>query len=219
MKTICTICFSVNEVPSDDIGWLVSCPQCKGEYVAMEDHRGASTAEEKSLSERTSKISNAFGTAFAIFVMIGLPLILIGGGIAGCKYLVNRSETAKQQKEQQRAKAIADYEAKYPTSTSTNDNAGSAYQSRGSEWYSGGTLHRSTMREWRQASYSDRLATSADFSATQLKKQGRSIRNMNELRPIAVSLEAAISEAGRGGAADTQSAASIAAACWILLNK
>ena len=210
-KTICPRCSSVNEVPPHYLGRSVSCPKCKAEYSAIEDRTGALTDKEKKRSEVSARSNTALGAALAIGIVIGIPVLLIGG----CRYLVNRAETAREEKELRRAQVMAELDAKYPTRTSTSDS----YQSKATEWYSGGTLHRSTMREWRQATYSDRLATAADFSATLLKKQGRSVRSMNELRPIAVALETAISEAGRGGVADTQSASSIAAATWLLLNR
>ncbi len=31
------------------------------------------------------------------------------------------------------------------------------------EWYEGGTLHKATVQEWQQATYKNRLATSADW--------------------------------------------------------
>lgn len=129
-------------------------------------------------------------------------------------HLFNEAEVAREKKEQKRAA----FEAKYSSEKSTSDYRSPSHQSRATEWYSGGTLHNSTMKEWRQASYSDRLATAADFSATLLQKQGRTVRSMNDLRPIAVALEAAISETGRGGIADNQSTSDIAAASWILIN-
>lgn len=37
------------------------------------------------------------------------------------------------------------------------------------KWYEGGTLHKSTMKEWNQASYSNKLATAADIVLAMLK--------------------------------------------------
>jgi hypothetical protein len=224
-KTICPRCSAVNEVPPHYIGRSVSCPKCQAEYSAIEDRSGAMTELEQKRFAKAKVEANAILLTIGVVVFIGIPTLLIGG----CKYLVNRSETAKEEKELRYAKAMAENEAeyekamseiqaKYPSRTSTSDYRAQSHQSRSSEWYSGGTLHRSTMREWRQAAYTDRLATAADFSATLLKEQGRSVSSMNDLRPIAVSLEAAISEAGSGGHADTQSASGIAAACWMLIN-
>lgn len=88
-----------------------------------------------------------------------------------------------------------------------------------SEWYSSGDLHAKKIREWRNASYANRLATSADFAARMLDKNGERPRSMDDLRPIASSLEIAISEVARGGDADSQSVASVASACWVLLNR
>lgn len=82
-----------------------------------------------------------------------------------------------------------------------------------SAWYKGGTLHRATMREWNSASYSNRLATCADFVAA----SDRSI-DMATMRERAVNLERAITEAGRGGYADNKKVTEIAAASLIVLG-
>jgi hypothetical protein len=88
-----------------------------------------------------------------------------------------------------------------------------------SEWYSGGTLHNATMGDWNQASYANRLATCGDFMATMLQKDGKTISSMDALREEAEALELCITEAGRGGHADTQSVATIAASCYMLMNR
>ncbi|MDB4421989.1 hypothetical protein N9268_03330 [Akkermansiaceae bacterium] len=75
------------------------------------------------------------------------------------------------------------------------------------------------MSEWREASYENRLATAADFSATLVKQQGKSFADINELKPRAIALEIAITEAGRGGIADNQKVSAIAAASWMLLDR
>lgn len=87
-----------------------------------------------------------------------------------------------------------------------------------SSWYSGGTLHNATMREWSKASYSDRLATSSDFLIKLMQIDGHTIPPVNELRPTAIRLEQEISNANLGGVADNQAAASVAATVWILMK-
>ena len=52
------------------------------------------------------------------------------------------------------------------------------------EWYSGGTLHDATLREWYSASYQNRLATSADFIAA-VKRA----KDMKQLKERAIELE------------------------------
>src|SRR5204863_8116927 len=57
------------------------------------------------------------------------------------------------------------------------------------EWYQGGTLHHSTLKEWSRATFQNRLATSADFATATKPK----VKSMNELRVRAVALESCIS--------------------------
>lgn len=100
----------------------------------------------------------------------------------------------------------------------SSSSSGSSASSR-NEWYVGGTLHKATMAEWNRASYDNRLATCGDFMATMMKKGGREISSTDQVRPKAAAPERCITEAGRGGHADTQSVATIAATCYILLNQ
>lgn len=83
------------------------------------------------------------------------------------------------------------------------------------EWYDGGTLHRSTVREWTLATPQNRLATAADWSASIL---GGSIRTKRELRERSVQLQACVDAASGGGAAATSSAAELAAACAVSMK-
>ena len=87
------------------------------------------------------------------------------------------------------------------------------------KWYVGGTLHKATMAEWNRASYRDRLATCGDFIAAIMNKDGKKMSSMDQLLSEAVALESCITEAGRGGHADTQPVATISAACHILMEQ
>jgi len=82
-------------------------------------------------------------------------------------------------------------------------------------WYSGGSLHRATAAEWKMASYSNRLATSADFAAKLATSNGRNV-TIEELKPLAVAMEVCISQAAQGAAADKMDVAFLAAACDVL---
>ena len=82
----------------------------------------------------------------------------------------------------------------------------------GSKWYTGGTLHEATMREWKRASYSNRLATCADFVAGTLVDSGKPYPGQEKLKPLAQALERGISEAGQDEWADNQNVSTIAAA-------
>lgn len=85
-------------------------------------------------------------------------------------------------------------------------------------WYEGGTLHKKTMKEWRSASYADRLATTADFVTYAADKQGTAYSSIDELKPRAEALERQISAAGQGGYADTRMVSEVAAACLVLMD-
>ena len=81
-------------------------------------------------------------------------------------------------------------------------------------WFKGGTLHKSLMKEWRQATYSNRLATSADFiAATQNVDYG----NLDRFKQMATDLETCISTTAVGGAADNEKTAFISAMCMVEL--
>jgi hypothetical protein len=82
----------------------------------------------------------------------------------------------------------------------------------------GGTLHNKTMKEWRSASYADRLATTADFVTATAKSRGLSFASMDEVKDHAVALGREISAAGAGGYADNQSVKEVAAACLVLMD-
>jgi len=87
------------------------------------------------------------------------------------------------------------------------------------EWYEGGTLHRATMREWHEASYENRLATSADFVAKLLQTDGRPVPPPDTLKPIAEDFERGMSKVASEPDAADQSAASVAATMWVLMHK
>jgi len=86
------------------------------------------------------------------------------------------------------------------------------------KWYSGGTLHRSTLAEWKVASYRNRLATASDFYVTLYKKNHPDIPNIESLKPAIVDFENGISEAAKEDAAGSQSTAQTAVIIWILMG-
>ena len=202
MKTTrCTECNIGNKVPEHYIGTTVSCPCCKASYTAIADTTGALTEEEKKRQKRSILIKR-------LLLIIGVSVLLIGG----FRYKMNQAEDRRIAKERQ-------IRTRYSLDRDTTSYRSSTSSRARSEWYSGGTLHGATMRQWRNASDSDRLATSADFAAAMLQDNGRKLRSMDDLKPIASALKRAISEAGRGGTSDSQQVSSVAAACWVLLNR
>ena len=86
-----------------------------------------------------------------------------------------------------------------------------------SKWYLGGTLHKSTLGQWKRASYRNRLATAADFVVTLMKPEKPS--SLTELKKFAKELEASITAtAGGDSQLDSSSTAGVAAAAWLLVR-
>jgi len=78
-----------------------------------------------------------------------------------------------------------------------------------SNWYEGGTLHRSTVRTWKTSSDKNKLATCADFMA----KVNNKI-SMQELKIRSANLKTCIDEATReASATDGIEVSSIASLC------
>ncbi len=100
-----------------------------------------------------------------------------------------------------------------------------------SEWYEGGNLHQATVKTWRQSSYSNRLATSADWfvSITKLHNPSlkRKIDNLSTseylvaLKQFAVQLEKCVSDTAslnskdRAFSKSDDKIAEIASICYI----
>jgi hypothetical protein len=101
------------------------------------------------------------------------------------------------------------------SNSNTYTNSNQTYSNNNdTSWFSGGTLHNSTVREWRNASYANRLATSADFvAATQNVDYG----NLTQFKKWATNLEACISTAASGGDADDEQVSFIGSLCMTQL--
>jgi len=100
-----------------------------------------------------------------------------------------------------------------------------------SEWYEGGTLHQSTVKIWRQSSYSNRLATAADWFVSITKSHNPSLKRkldtlsatqyLSALKKFAVQLEKCVSDTaslnskGRVVFNPNDKAAEIASVCYI----
>lgn len=82
-------------------------------------------------------------------------------------------------------------------------------------WNSGGTLHKSTDREWLAGSAADRLATAADWAAVSKDKFG--FTDEAGMRDAAVQIMACVDESAKADA--NQNASELAALCVILLTK
>ncbi len=83
-------------------------------------------------------------------------------------------------------------------------------------WYSGGTLHKATMREWSQASYKNKLATASDFVCKKVQIDGRTMPPVDSLRPAAEHLVRNLDAANAGGAANDQEVTTVVAMLWVM---
>ena len=86
-----------------------------------------------------------------------------------------------------------------------------------SEWYNGGTLHRSNLATWSSASDQNRLATSADYTTAMMKGR-KDWRSMEEVKAWARQLQRCIDEVAVDRSLGSLSASEIGASCAILLG-
>src|SRR5262245_27309408 len=81
-------------------------------------------------------------------------------------------------------------------------------------WYTGGTLHKSKVIEWKRATKENKLATCADFVANT-----RKVKDINELLMKSVELRACIDESVRDNRTlDNEGVAEVAALCTVILK-
>ena len=82
------------------------------------------------------------------------------------------------------------------------------------KWYEGGTLHKSSILEWKQATDENKLATCGDFIASTNKTLP-----IDEIKSKAIALKVCIDEATRDlDNTNTETVASIASLCMVLLT-
>jgi hypothetical protein len=102
-----------------------------------------------------------------------------------------------------------------------------------SEWYEGGNLHKATVKTWSQSSYSNRLATSADWFISITKSHNPNLKNkldnlstseyLATLKQFSIQLEKCISDTVSIKSKDSNFAksddqiAEIASLCYISL--
>jgi len=82
------------------------------------------------------------------------------------------------------------------------------------QWYQGGTLHKSKISDWKNASEENKLATCGDFCATIYKDN-----SLDEIKVIATNLKSCIDEAVRDHSyATDENVSRIASMCLILME-
>lgn len=96
-------------------------------------------------------------------------------------------------------------------------------QDAGEKWYQGGTLHKSTVAEWKSASAWNRRATAADWAMNTKRVQAIVFKagNVDVAKPYAVELarcvDIAVSDDATGKL-DSINVAEIAVGCVILMK-
>ncbi|MCX6055019.1 MAG: hypothetical protein NTZ74_08920 [Chloroflexi bacterium] len=105
----------------------------------------------------------------------------------------------------------------HPTLPPDSGNTNQTYSNSSSDtsWFTGGNLHKSTVKEWRNATYANRLATSADYVVGYLDITDFS--DMATIKQEAKDLETCISTTASGGDADNEEVSFIGAMCLVLL--
>ena len=89
------------------------------------------------------------------------------------------------------------------------------------KWYAGGTLHKVTVQEWKNATYENKLATTSDmvFASDKIKtKINNSGSFEDSLRFHAQSLMTCIDEASAGQGYENMKVSDIGVSCIILLG-
>lgn len=88
------------------------------------------------------------------------------------------------------------------------------------KWYQGGTLHRASVNEWNNASYSNKLATASDWASTRptIKAKVRNSGDIDTLRPYATELVECIDNAAAGKGYSNMRVSELAASCMILMG-
>jgi len=210
----CPSCSQELEVPQDLLGQVVECPACEqsiqlpdpapqitqpGKKKVVIKKRTASAprsrtrpSASRSMATPTSK-SPQLSTGQGVAIVLGVIIVGVVGGLLSSSNSGSSSSRARP----------APRPAPAPVKA----------------WYSGGTLHAANMAAWRNASYANRLATSADFVTKMMQMDGETIPPVDQLKPRAYGLEKAISTAQREGIPDTMSVAEVAASCWVLMKQ
>lgn len=87
------------------------------------------------------------------------------------------------------------------------------------EWYSGGTLHSSTIGKWKEGSEQDRLATAADWTFAVIGQDKAVSHGFDGLRDMAEELVICVDTSVEGlDEVNGLASSEIAASCAILLG-
>lgn len=90
----------------------------------------------------------------------------------------------------------------------------------GDKWYENGNLHKKTIADWKNATDSNKLATSADMAlaSPKIKALVKKSGNVDTLKPYAFGLKTCIDKATVDKKTNKMKVTEVAAACIILMK-
>lgn len=93
------------------------------------------------------------------------------------------------------------------------DTGGGTFAKKNKDWHKGRMLNKSTIAEWKTATYTDRLATSGGMLAIYRTNKYMPYANDEEWKSNANALVECIDEAAKAPDADKETVAAIASMC------
>lgn len=89
-----------------------------------------------------------------------------------------------------------------------------------SKWYENGTLHKSSVADWKNATYKNRLATAADWalSQPQINDIVKKSRSIDTGKPFAEELVKCVNNAASGKGYGSMKVSELATSCMILMR-
>lgn len=88
------------------------------------------------------------------------------------------------------------------------------------EWYQNGSLHRSSVAEWKSATYENKLATASDWAinSSKIKEKVMKSGSMDTLKPFAAELVTCVNNAASGQGYGNTKTIELAATCMVLMG-
>lgn len=183
------------------MGVFMTCKNCGKEVIPTSvfcQHCGQkldqteTDSSEKASSRGGSAVGTSKKASNSWLVILVLSLVLFGA----CSLLFNNS-----------------------SSSSTSNSYSQSPAQYVKQWYEGGSLHSSTVAEWKTASYENKLATAADWLASsKWKGHLNTSSDFDNMKQKAEILVAAVDKAVSGNAPDSWKMNEITAAILVMSN-
>jgi hypothetical protein len=188
---------SIKCIGCGDVSYVVSGKKLQIPIITSNDHQ-----------QSNLKHNNISGGVIIGFVVLCMLLWFVSSLGSRSSFSSNSSPSSSSNSSSGSSSSLLGSSSE-PSSGSSSSSSNS-----NTSWFSGGTLHNSKISEWRTASYSNRLATAADFiAATQKVDYG----NLSNFKQMATNLETCISKSAEGGAADDEKTTTISSYCLVML--